>query len=105
MNSQGGALCALLFAAFTAFTANAAGDASREDILAETLRPYDGPVQQGVDTKTLTGKAMCGYQGWFNCERDGAARGWVHWSKEQKPLAPGYAAVDLWPDVSELAPE
>ena len=55
-----------------------------------------------VDAGTLTGKVMCGYQGWFACEGDGAERGWVHWMKGRGPLAPGNAKIDLWPDVSEL---
>jgi hypothetical protein len=58
-----------------------------------------------VDTSTLVGKIMCGYQGWFNCEGDGAGRGWVHWTKRGGGLKPGNAKVDLWPDVSELAPD
>ncbi len=37
------------------------------------------PLQQvdtsSVDASTLTGKVMCGYQGWFNCQGDG--RSWV----------------------------
>src|SRR2546423_1437281 len=53
-----------------------------------------------VDTGTLAGKVMCGYQGWFNCEGDAADRGWVHWTKGRGPLAPGNAKIDLWPDVS-----
>ena len=60
---------------------------------------------QSIDASTLTGKVMCGYQGWFNCEGDGAERGWVHWTKRRGPLGPGNAKVDLWPDVSELGPE
>jgi hypothetical protein len=48
---------------------------------------------------------MCGYQGWFNCEGDGAERGWVHWTRRRGPLASGNAKVDLWPDVSELGPD
>ena len=57
-----------------------------------------------VDTSTLTGKVMCGYQGWFNCEGDGAEMGWTHWTKDRKlPLAPSNAKIDLWPDVSELS--
>ena len=55
-----------------------------------------------VDATTLTGKVMCGYQGWFNCEGDGAERGWVHWTKRGGGLKPGNAKIDLWPDVSEL---
>jgi hypothetical protein len=35
--------------------------------------------------KTLTGKIISGYQGWFNTPGDGAGRGWVHWD----------AAIDL----------
>jgi hypothetical protein len=93
----------LLIFAFTALVAAAAPPSSREAVLNETLQPYDGPGERGVDTSTLTGKVMCGYQGWFNCEGDGADRGWVHWTKKRGPLAPGNAKFDLWPDVSELA--
>lgn len=55
-----------------------------------------------VDRSTLVGKVMCGYQGWFNCEGDGAERGWFHWTKRSGPLTSGNAKIDLWPDVSEL---
>ena len=68
------------------------------------LKPYTGPSVKGVDTSTLSNKVMCGYQGWFNAEEDGAGRGWVHWSKRGE-LAPGNAKVDYWPDVSELSAE
>lgn len=64
-----------------------------------------GAVPQQVDTSTLTGKVMCGYQGWFNCEGDGAERGWVHWTRRGGGLKPGNAKFDLWPDVSELGPD
>lgn len=73
-----------------------------EDALAATLKPYDGPVVHGVDTSTLTNKVMCGYQGWFNCEGDGAGRGWVHWTKHKGSPSPENIKVDLWPDLSEL---
>ena len=66
------------------------------------FKPYDGPSVAGVDTSTLTGKVMCGYQGWFNCEDDGANLGWTHWARNRrKALAPGNVTVDLWPDVSD----
>jgi arylsulfatase A len=63
----------------------------------EVLRPYDGPSVSGVDTTTLTGKVMCGYQGWFNCEGDGADLGWTHWARNRRRLfSPGNITVDLW---------
>jgi len=72
---------------------------------AEILAPYHGPVTKGVDTKTLTGKVMCGYQGWFGTPGDGSSRiDWQHWTKHHGSLADGNAKVDLWPDVSELDP-
>jgi hypothetical protein len=48
---------------------------------------------------------MCGYQGWFNAEGDGMDRGFRHWLKGAGGFVPGNAKFDLWPDVSELAPE
>lgn len=81
---------------------SALAEPTREDVLAETLRPHSGPVVKGVDPGTLTGKIMVGYQGWFNTPDDGAGRGWVHWTKNGGPLSPGNAKIDLWPDVSEL---
>jgi hypothetical protein len=56
-----------------------------------------------VDASTLTGKVMCGYQGWFNCPDDGAYpdRGWTHYERDGK-FEPGYCSIDFWPDVSEF---
>lgn len=68
----------------------------------EVLRPYEGPSIRGADPSTLTGKVMTGYQGWFNCEDDGADLGWTHWARDRrKTFGPGNVTVDLWPDVSE----
>ena len=75
---------------------------TREAVVAATLQPYHGPSELGVDASTLTGKVMCGYQGWFAGEGDGAELGFQHWTKKHGPLAPGNAKIDLWPDVSEL---
>jgi hypothetical protein len=44
----------------------------REAAYAETLHPFTGTSLPAVDTGSLTGKVMCGYQGWFNAEGDGA---------------------------------
>ena len=69
------------------------------------LGSYKGPVVKGVDTSTLTGKVMCGYQGWFGAPGDRSMlQGWRHWTKHSGLLEDGNAKVDLWPDVSELAP-
>lgn len=58
-----------------------------------------------ADTTTLVGKVMVGYQGWFNCEGDGARLGWKHWARGRRQPGPGNVTVDLWPDVSELDPD
>jgi hypothetical protein len=51
------------------------------------------------DSYTLTGKIMCGYQGWFNTPTDGAGRWWVHWGRND--FSPTTATVDMWPDMTE----
>jgi hypothetical protein len=72
----------------------------RDDALA-ALRPYDGPSAKGVDPSTLTGKVLCGYQGWFAAPGDGSDRGWRHYPARGQ-FKPGSCGIDLWPDVSEL---
>jgi hypothetical protein len=72
----------------------------REDVIA-VLRPYDGPSAQGVNRSTLTGKVLCGYQGWFTVPEDGSGRGWRHYPA-RGGFRPGSCGIDLWPDVSEL---
>src|SRR5260221_13864999 len=94
---------AAAFAFFLATTTGlfAAPPPTLEEVLAATLTPYSGESTRGVDTTTLTGKVICGYQGWFNCEGDGANRGWGHWVKGRGIPSPSNIKVDLWPDVSE----
>ena len=76
-----------------------------DEINVAAITPYQGPVVKDVDTKTLSGKVMCGYQGWFGAPGDGSPEhGWRHWTKNHGPLEDGNAKVDLWPDVSELDP-
>jgi hypothetical protein len=48
----------------------------------------------------MTGKVLCGYQGWFTAEGDGAGKGWSHYA-HRGSFAPGRCCIDLWPDVSE----
>lgn len=54
-----------------------------------------------VDTSNLTGKVLCGYQGWFTAEGDGMDMGWNHW-RGRDGFKPGSCTIDLWPDMSEL---
>jgi hypothetical protein len=69
---------------------------------ARAASPTTAPADV-IDAGTVTGKVLCGYQGWFNTPTDGADRGWVHWGRGA--MKPGSATVDLWPDMSELTPE
>ena len=67
--------------------------------LSESLSPYTGPINQGVDTDTLYKKIMCGYQGWFTAKGDGYSDDFVHWGHVDRN--PPRCTVDLWPDLSE----
>ncbi len=61
------------------------------------------PAADVVDTASLRGKVLCGYQGWFRCPGDAADVGWVHWSRDGRRIAPETVTFEMWPDVSELA--
>ena len=64
-----------------------------------------GGAGNEVDASTLSGKLVMGYQGWFACPGDGAPPDrWWHWFSGQPPNAQNLN-VDMWPDVSELAPD
>ena len=55
-----------------------------------------------VDPEGLSGRVLCGYQGWFAAEGDGAGIGWRHW-KRGKP-SENQLTIDMLPDVSEIDP-
>jgi hypothetical protein len=46
------------------------------------------------------GLVMAGYQGWFNCEGDGAGRGWTHYDKNGV-FEDGSCTIDYWPEMDE----
>src|SRR5205807_807055 len=77
------------------------GKLTREQIIEQTMKPFAGKSEKGVDRTTLKGKVMCGYQGWHAAEGDDLGRGWYHWTG-RNGFKPGSTNVDLWPDVSEL---
>ncbi|MCY3018614.1 MAG: glycoside hydrolase family 71/99-like protein [Planctomycetota bacterium] len=103
------AICQIALLGIAAATA---GDAppvnpakmTREQVMEQTMTPYTGPSEPGVDRSTLNGKVMCGYQGWFAAQGDACGRGWYHWNGKDG-FKPGSCKIDLWPDVSELDPD
>jgi hypothetical protein len=77
-----------------------ASEMTRADVLAR-MQPYTGPSVKGVNTATMTGKVLCGYQGWFSTEGDGSETGWRHYSRQNR-FEPGMCSIDFWPDMREL---
>ena len=65
------------------------------------LHPFHGKYIEGVDTSTLEGKIMTGYQGWFGCKGDGSSVGWQHWGHGRQAPKPGKITIDAWPDLCE----
>ncbi len=76
---------------------------TREQVIENTMHPYSRPSRRGVDTNTMFGKVMCGYQGWFAAPGDGCGRGWYHW-QGRHGFRPGDCTIDLWPDMTEMSP-
>src|ERR1043166_5113446 len=57
-----------------------------------------------VDPKTLEGKVLFGYQGWFNCPGDGSPRPtWSSWARGVPSAA--LLTIDMYPDLRELDPD
>lgn len=54
-----------------------------------------------IDTASMQGKTLCGYQGWFRCQGDGANLGWIHWSKAPDRIDASTLSFEMWPDMSE----
>jgi hypothetical protein len=76
--------------------------AEEREVPYRDLKPFTGKHHKGVDTQTLRGKVMCGYQGWFAAPGDGAGRGWVHYNGPKGVFKPGFCTIDIWPDMSEM---
>lgn len=85
--------------ALASILAAAETDLTREQVIAD-MKPFEGKAS-GSDHSTLTGKVVCGYQGWFAAEGDASGRGWRHYTARDK-FEPGRCSIDLWPDLSEF---
>ena len=65
-----------------------------------TNNPRTSAEPAVVDARSLRGKVLCGYQGWFRCPGDSAKEGWIHWSRESQRIAPQTLTFELWPDMT-----
>lgn len=55
-----------------------------------------------ADAKTLDGKVLFGYQGWFNCAGDGAPdNNWRSWARGIP--SPDTLTIDMYPDLREFS--
>ena len=66
------------------------------------ISPYTGPTYIGdelVDANTLTGKVICGYQGWFRAGGDPSGQGWGHYVHGDF----SDLTIEMWPDMSEYS--
>ena len=55
-----------------------------------------------VNTDSLVGKVMAGYQGWFHAPNDGGMNRWFHWSRPFDEPGPNTVTFDAWPDLREF---
>jgi hypothetical protein len=58
-----------------------------------------------IDATTLHHKVLTGYQGWFRCPGDPVDRGWRHWSRDGRRIAPETLTFEMWPDLTEYGPD
>lgn len=57
-----------------------------------------------MDSSTLTGKVLLGYQGWFRCPGGGSSgTNWSHWTRSGVPTEASIS-IDMYPDMREFEP-
>src|ERR1017187_1494959 len=84
---------------FPILTAVLAGASIAQQPSASAKKPVGHA--DAVDTTSVRGKIMCGYQGWFRCPGDAANRGWSHWSRNSQRIAPDLLTFEMWPDLTD----
>src|SRR3954464_954292 len=68
-------------------------------VVSVPVRAADAPA--AIDATTMHHKVLCGYQGWFRCPGDPADKGWRHWSRSGRRIAPDTLTFEMWPDLTE----
>ncbi len=70
-------------------------------LLLATLLAVPATPAPAVDSSTLTGKVLLGYQGWFRCPGGGSAgTNWSHWANGTPSAAT--LTIDMYPDLREF---
>jgi len=97
MKSWTGDCLKLLVLAAFGFLAITSGDAHAQGLqrTAPVVSRQSAKASASVDSSTLTGKLIMGYQGWFNCPGDGTKVGWWHWYTGPDPT------VDFLPNAAD----
>jgi hypothetical protein len=68
------------------------------------LEPYAGPSKDFISAKSVKGKVMAGYQGWFATPNDYDDLGWRHWSRNSNIApSPTEITVDMWPYLDDYS--
>ncbi len=85
-------------------TAKADDAAALEEVRLAWMKPSTVAAPAPIARDGVAGRVLCGYQGWFNAEGDGADLGWRHWRVADREAPTGSRlSVDLLPDMRELA--
>jgi hypothetical protein len=75
-----------------------------EEVRRAWMRPTAAEPAAPIARDGIDGRVLCGYQGWFTAEGDGADLGWRHWRVVDRDAPTGSRiSVDLLPDMRELA--
>jgi hypothetical protein len=84
-------------------TSGSSPEESWDAMVSEIQRSDEWRLQKrrAVDSGTLTGKHLTGYQGWFCTPHDGQENNWDHWFRNGAPPAGDNLGIDLWPDTRE----
>jgi len=69
------------------------------------MQSYSGRSRSDIDSSTIIGKVLCGYQGWFRAPGDPTGGGWFHWSRDRSRISPETVSFEMWPDMSEYSPD